>query len=411
MSGLGQSFAVAGARWSAIAAGIKKKTANADSRLDLALLELCEGTRVAAVFTQNAFRAAPVDLASQRLSILREAQFQNKTYCLVNAGNANAGTGAAGYAAAEQSTLAIAESLKVSPETILPFSTGVIGEPLPVNCFSSNAAELSAELVADGWEKASRAIMTTDTVPKLRSKTLETSAGTVTLCGIAKGAGMIKPNMATMLAYIVCDAAISYKDLEMLLTSAVNKSFNRITVDGDTSTNDACILAATGAGDACIDSGSDSWLALLDGVESLMRDLAQDIIRDAEGGTKFLEIRVEQGRDTEECLQVGYTIAESPLVKTALFASDANWGRILAAIGRAGLQDLDVNHVTIALDDYVICMEGGRVPNYEEEMASAIMAKSEIVLRVSLGRGEAQERLWTSDLSHDYVSINADYRT
>ena len=400
---------VAGARWGSFAAGIKRADEQGVHPLDLALLELQAGSTVAAVFTQNAFKAAPVALAQQRLPLVN--YYAGKIYCLINAGNANAGTGEAGFVAAEQSTEAIANALSTEQEAVLPFSTGVIGEPLPVACFEANATKLVNSLCATGWEDAARAIMTTDTVPKLTQYTIIVGDETVNIAGIAKGAGMIKPNMATMLAYIVCDAAVDQNDLDALLSQAVNQSFNRITVDGDTSTNDACVLAATGASGAVLNASHPSWLAFSEAVCDVLRELAIAIIRDAEGASKFIDLHITGGASKEECLAVGYAVAESPLVKTAFFASDANWGRILAAVGRAGLHELDVNGVEIRLGNYLICANGGRVKNYSEPVAAGIMAKPSIRLSIELGRGNVSERLWTSDLSHDYVSINADYRT
>lgn len=402
---------VGGVRWGSIAAGIKKASPSGEQPLDLTLLELAEGSNVVGVFTQNAFRAAPVEVAEQRLKHRVDGVAAGKVYCLINAGNANAGTGPAGFEAALQTTGAIAECLDDNAESILPFSTGVIGEPLPTKKFFAAAPSLINTLSDTGWSDASRAIMTTDTVPKLAQRTVEIGGQKANLVGIAKGAGMIKPNMATMLAYIATDLAIEQEDLQHLLNRAVNRSFNRITVDGDTSTNDACILAATGASGLAIQRDTAAWDQVDSAVSDLMCELAQSIIRDAEGASKFIELQIDGGDDTAECLAVGYSVAESPLVKTAFFASDANWGRILAAIGRSGLPNLDVGMITIHLDDHLICEQGGRASSYDEQEAMRIMAQEAIKITIHLNRGNSSERLWTSDLSHDYVSINADYRT
>lgn len=403
------AIAIKGARWSALAAGFKKPSPDGEPALDLALLELGSESTLASVFTQNAFCAAPVLVAKERCEKL--GRDKNNIYCLINAGNANAGTGEQGMQAAYGSTQAIADVLGGSVDRVLPFSTGVIGEPLPVNAFKNSAELLVKGLDESGWEKASRAIMTTDTVPKLESATTEVGGELVNIAGIAKGAGMIKPNMATMLAYIVCDAKIDSSSLQLCLAEAVSKSFNRITVDGDTSTNDACVLAATGQGKVDLGADDGNWQVFVDAVSSVLQKLAMSIISDAEGASKFVQIDVLEGTNAAECLSVAYTVAESPLVKTALFASDANWGRILAAVGRAGLEKLDVHKVRIALNDYVICENGSRVADYNEDRASEIMRQDEINLTISLGRGDASERVWTSDLSHDYVRINAEYRT
>ena len=398
-----------GARWSAVAAGIKTASNDEAPALDIALLELAEGSTVAAVFTRNAFCAAPVTVARSRLQDVGREK-NNKTYCLINAGNANAGTGDAGVEAVHASSGAIARALACSEEQILPFSTGVIGEPLPVDAFERSAKALVKELSEDGWADAARAIMTTDTVPKQEVATIQIDGQAVEIAGIAKGAGMIKPNMATMLAYIVCDASVDQSSLDASLQSAVKQSFNRITVDGDTSTNDACVLAATSKG-VSITQSHPQWTVFVEAVSELFCRLAKAIIRDAEGASKFIQIDVNGGANSQECLSVAYAVAESPLVKTAFFASDANWGRILAAVGRSGVEDLDVNKITIALDGYIICHSGGRHKEYDEVKASEIMQKGEITLTISLGRGDACETVWTSDLSHDYVRINAEYRT
>ncbi len=402
---------VKGARWAVAAAGIKRRAASDGKKqasLDVALLELAAGSTVAAVFTQNAFCAAPVHIARAHLAA---SSGQQAVYCLVNSGNANAGTGNRGLRAAEQSCQGLAAVCACDAEQVLPFSTGVIGELLPVDKIQRVFPALVESLSPNNWDAAARAIMTTDTVPKLASRRIEVNGAAVNLCGITKGAGMIKPNMATMLAYIVTDAAVAADTLQALLNRAVGKSFNRITVDGDTSTNDACLLAATGGSGVSLDVDSPAWPAFEDAVCDVMQELAMAIIRDAEGATKFITLDVCGGGSTEECLVVAYAVAESPLVKTAFFASDANWGRILAAVGRAGVKNLDAERVTIALDGYTICENGGRADAYDEQRATQIMARPELVITINLGRGSHAERVWTSDLSHDYVRINAEYRT
>lgn len=411
---------VAGARWAACAAGIKKNQSDANLSsvnaskavlLDLALLELAPSSTISTVFTQNAFCAAPVILARQHIQRIKESNHNASIYCLINAGNANAGTGDAGYAAAKHCCDIFAEQLQCESMQVLPFSTGVIGEPLAVDKFQLASAALVERLSEESWSDAAKAILTTDTVAKAYSRQVEINGRVVTLSGIAKGAGMIKPNMATMLSYVVTDAEIEQADLDVLLSDAVNISFNRITVDGDTSTNDACVLAATAHSGVKVNLAEQSGALFKQAVESLFIDLATAIIRDAEGASKFITLNVMGGKASNECLQVGYTVAESPLVKTAFFASDANWGRILAAIGRAGIDGLVINDVELYLDDYCICQNGGRVHDYNEAHAATIMLQQDITITIKLNRGEYNERLWTSDLSHDYIKINADYRT
>ncbi|NNL56789.1 MAG: bifunctional glutamate N-acetyltransferase/amino-acid acetyltransferase ArgJ, partial [Pseudomonadales bacterium] len=374
---------VKGVRWASTAAGIKA-AGNGAAPLDLALMEVAAGSTLAAVFTRNAFAAAPVQVALQNLAKLRAAAHQQAIYCLVNAGNANAGTGSAGIDAARSSCEQAATQLAVPASAVLPFSTGVIGEPLPLAKIEAALPGLVGSLSASGWDDAARAIMTTDTVPKCRSYELDIDGVRIGLSGIAKGAGMIKPNMATMLAFVATDAAIDQADLDALLQQAVNCSFNRITVDGDTSTNDACVLAASGAAGLQLQPQTPAWQALQQAVRTLLTELATDIIRDAEGASKFITIDVCGGASSDECLQVGYAVAESPLVKTAFFASDANWGRILAAIGRAGVEQLDIAQVEIMLADYCICSGGGRVAGYDEGRAAEIMAQPEITLTINL---------------------------
>ena len=392
---------VKGFRLGIASAGIKKP-----GRKDLVLMELAEGSSVAGVFTRNAFCAAPVRICKEHLGRT------NARYLLVNTGNANAGTGEPGMQDAMRCCEAVAESCQVAVEAVLPFSTGVIGEPLPVDKILAALDAAKADLSEDNWEAAAEGIMTTDTRPKAASEQFEYQGKTVTLTGISKGSGMIMPNMATMLGYVATDAEIPQPLLQQWLSRETERSFNRITVDGDTSTNDACMLVATGASGVLID-GTDPELAELftAALERVMLDLAQAIVRDGEGATKFVEVRVDAAASTREALDVAYTIAHSPLVKTALFASDPNWGRILACVGRAGVENLDLDALQIYLNDVCIVEQGGRAASYTEEAGQAVMDGEEILIRVVLNRGEVTERVWTTDLSHDYVSINADYRS
>jgi glutamate N-acetyltransferase / amino-acid N-acetyltransferase len=394
--------AVGGVRLAAGAAGIRYR-----GRDDLVVMELAAGSRCAALFTRNAFCAAPVRVAKGHLARAMPR------YLLINAGNANAGTGSRGLEDAESSCVALADLASCSADQVLPFSTGVIGEHLPVDRISAALPDLLGWLDDEGWSAAARAIMTTDRVPKLVSRTFELDGRVARISGIAKGAGMICPNMATMLAFLATDAAVSPVVLQECLRSAVAGSFNAVTVDGDTSTNDACVLAATGVcGNPEIkDMDGPEYGALRAAVASVCVELATAIIRDAEGATKLVTVQVESAADHEEARAVAYTIAHSPLVKTALFASDPNWGRILAAVGRAGVRDLDIERVGIHLGDVLIVDAGGRAPGYTEEAGAAVMAEPEILIRVSLGRGAAEARVLTCDLSYDYVRINAEYRT
>ena len=400
-SQLPELSSVAGIRLSVQAARVRY-----EGRDDLVVMELAEGSRCAAVFTRNAFCAAPVIVARDHL-----AQTSPR-YLLINSGNANAGTGAPGLDDAQRSCAALAQRAGCEASQVLPFSTGVIGERLPVDRIESALDASLATLSADNWSVAAHAIMTTDTVAKGVSMTLEVGGQTVTLTGIAKGSGMIRPDMATMLAYIATDADVEGEALQACLQQAVERSFNRITVDGDTSTNDACVLVATGASAApCIDAGHADYPVFCAAVNEACTRLAQCIVRDGEGATKFVTVSVERGCDSEECLRVAYTVAHSPLVKTALFASDPNWGRILAAVGRAGLSQLDIDRVELWLDDVCIVRDGGVAPDYREAEGQRVMNQDEIIIRIVLDRGDASETVWTSDLSHDYVSINADYRS
>ena len=408
---------VAGVQWGVSYAGIKTsgvvpQSVNTETpKNDLALMALVSGTVLSGVFTRNAFSAAPVKIAQNRMQAIAQSSHQQPIYLLINSGNANAGTGAAGYAAAEQSCESLADVAACEASRVLPFSTGVIGQLLPADCVSAAAPALWQQLSAEGWSQAASAIMTTDTVPKGFSRTVVVDGATITLSGICKGAGMIRPDMATMLAYVATDADIAQTDLDALLQGAVQCSFNRITVDGDTSTNDACMLAATGLSKIALSPAHKDWAVFQAALNDLFISLSTAIIRDAEGATKFITINVNGGLDDKECLQVAYTVAESPLVKTAFFASDANWGRILAAVGRSGLNELDVERVEIFLDDHLICECGGTAKSYSEQTAMAIMSQRDITITINLQRGEINERVWTSDLSLDYVHINADYRT
>ncbi|MCC8986273.1 MAG: bifunctional glutamate N-acetyltransferase/amino-acid acetyltransferase ArgJ [Candidatus Contendobacter sp.] len=391
---------VAGIRLGATCAGIKYP-----DRRDLVVIEATAGTRAAAVFTRNAFRAAPVTVARVHLAAA------SPRYLLINTGNANAGTGRQGLTDAEASCQTLAELTGCTSLEVLPFSTGVIGEPLPLFRLVAGLPAALAALRADGWEDAAHGIMTTDTRPKWASRRLTIAGREVTVTGIAKGAGMIRPDMATMLAFIATDAEVDEGPLRQVLTEAMADSFNAITVDGDTSTNDSCVLLATGQSGAILSASGDEAERFAAAVREVCIELAQAIIRDGEGATKFITVQIEGGRDIAECRQVAYAIAHSPLVKTAFFASDPNWGRILAAVGRAGLNDVEIDRVALHLDEVCIVRDGGRAPDYSEEQGQAVMARSEITIRVELGRGVAAARVWTTDLSFDYVRINAEYRT
>jgi glutamate N-acetyltransferase/amino-acid N-acetyltransferase len=375
-------------------AGVKKP-----GRKDLLVMRLAPGSTVAGVFTQNRFCAAPVILAKKNL--------KNEVKALVvNTGNANAGTGDDGLRRAASVCEALASHIGCEPDEVLPFSTGVIMEPLPAERIS--AALPKALLDKADWLSAAEAIMTTDTVPKAFSKKVRLSGGEVRVSGIAKGAGMIRPDMATMLGFIATDASVPRKKLQALLERVAERSFNCITVDGDTSTNDSLILAATGRGPAA--ASKRDALKLEAAVTDVARSLAQAIIRDGEGATKFVTVRVERGRSEAECRKVAYAIAHSPLVKTAFFASDPNLGRILAAVGYAGV-NLDVSRVDLHIDEVLVAKSGSRNPAYREEQALAAMKKAEFTVRAVLNRGKAQATVWTCDFSFDYVKINAEYRT
>jgi glutamate N-acetyltransferase / amino-acid N-acetyltransferase len=393
--------AVPGFRLGTACAGIKSP-----ARRDLVIMALAEGSACAAVFTRNAFCAAPVTVARDHLAAF------SPEYLLVNTGNANAGTGRQGIHDAGQCCTLLADLAGCAPQAVVPFSTGVIGEPLPVTRIADGLPEALARLSEDGWTDAAHGIMTTDTVPKLASRRLDMDGHPVTVTGMAKGAGMIRPDMATMLAFVATDAALDGNLLRDCLNRAVADSFNRITVDGDTSTNDACVLVATGRSTLPHLMKADGhYDRLAASVADVCRDLAKAIVRDGEGATKFVTIAVEQGGTSEECLQVAYTIAHSPLVKTALFASDPNWGRILAAVGRAGLRDLNVESITIYLDAVCIVRDGGRALDYTEAAGQDVLRRKDFTIRVMLGRGNSAEHVWTCDLSYDYVRINAEYRS
>ncbi|MDX1636237.1 MAG: bifunctional glutamate N-acetyltransferase/amino-acid acetyltransferase ArgJ [Marinobacter sp.] len=394
-------YPVAGVRLGVASAGIKKP-----GRKDLVVIEAAPGSQVAGIFTQNQFCAAPVTLAKEHL---RQGA---PRYLLINTGNANAGTGERGLTDARKCCEALAKEAGVSAQEILPFSTGVIGEPLPVDKILPALPTALSALDANAWPDAAKGIMTTDTLPKGASKQIQLGGKTVTISGISKGAGMIRPNMATMLGFIATDARIEPRLLEILAAELGEHSFNRITIDGDTSTNDACMLIATGqAGNDEITRESPDLKVLRDALEEVFMTLAHAIVRDGEGATKFITIDVQKAVSSEEALAVAYTIAHSPLVKTALFASDPNWGRILAAVGRAGVHDLDLEALTIHLGDVCLVRNGGRAEDYTEARGKAVMSESEITIRVTLNRGEIRERVWTCDFSHDYVTINAEYRT
>jgi glutamate N-acetyltransferase/amino-acid N-acetyltransferase len=388
--------------------GIAEAHVRKPDRKDLLVMQLAPGSRVAGVFTQNRFCAAPVVLCKEHLAAGGEIRA-----LVVNTGNANAGTGEEGMRRARQTCQNVAQLLGCTEQQVLPFSTGVIMEPLPIERIVAGLPACVGDLKEDNWLNAAHAIMTTDIVAKGVSRTLQLDGKTVTVTGIAKGSGMIHPNMATMLGYIATDAAISQAGLDEMIQHAVNRSFNCITVDGDTSTNDSLILVATGqAGNAeIIDSRHADYAALRDAVTEVAMLLAQAIVRDGEGATKFMTIHIEGGRDEAECRTIGYAIAHSPLIKTAFFASDPNLGRILAAIGYAGIDDLDVNRIKLHLGDVLVAENGGRAASYQETDGQRVMKEAEITVRVELGRGEAQATVWTCDFSYDYVKINADYRT
>lgn len=391
-------------------AGIELGVAQAgirySNRDDLVIMQLAEGSSVAGVFTQNAFCAAPVHICKQHLQVAQPR------YLLINTGNANAGTGQQGYDDAVRSCELLADATGCQPDQVLPFSTGVIGELLDMSAFERGIPAALDNLSGTHWPRAASGIMTTDTQPKGFSSQRDINGITTTVTGISKGAGMIKPNMATMLGFVATDAQVAAPVLNAWCKQLADVSFNRITIDGDTSTNDSCLLIATGKSGLVIDAESAEGAAeLFAQLEEVFIQLAQAIVRDGEGATKFVTVEVSAADSQQEALDVAYTVAHSPLVKTALFASDANWGRILAAVGRAGVEEFDLTKVNIFLDEVQIVENGGRCSHYSEEAGSAVFAQSEFAIRIHLGRGTVQEALWTTDLSHEYVSINADYRS
>ena len=396
-------YPVAGVRLGITEAGVRKA-----GRKDLTVLLLDDGASVGGVFTQNRFCAAPVQVCREHL-----AQGAPIRAIVINTGNANAGTGEAGLQAARQTCTALAAQLGVQPRQVLPLSTGVIMEPLPVDRIEAGLPAAIADAKPDHWARAAEAIMTTDTVPKAFSQHARVGGAEVTVTGIAKGAGMIRPNMATMLGFVATDARVDPALLNALALELAEGSFNRVTVDGDTSTNDSFLVIATQrAANAPVTAlDSEDGRALKAAMLDVARQLAQAIVRDGEGATKFITVRIEGGRTSAECRQVAYAIAHSPLVKTAFFASDPNLGRILAAVGYAGITDLDQTRIELHLDDVHVATGGGRHPAYREEDGQRVMQQPEITVRVNLGRGDASDTVWTCDLSHDYVSINADYRS
>ena len=377
------------------------------NRPDLVLIELAENSSTAVVFTRNRFAAAPVIVARQNW------QRAKTRALLINAGQANAGTGSIGLDVAEQCCETVAQELGCATEAVLPFSTGVIGSAPPLDIIRMAIPVCASKGREDAWLDAAHGIMTTDTVAKGASVTVDIDGSPVTITGIAKGSGMIRPNMATMLAFVGTDAGIDQQLLQQSLQSAVEHSFNRITVDGDTSTNDACVLMATGRSEATaiVEKDSDAWRVWYEGLMQVLLKLAHAVIRDGEGATKFVSIAVEQGSSEKDCLEVAFTIAHSPLVKTALFASDANWGRILAAVGRAPIDELDVSKVSIYINDVCVLDNGDTAADYSEARGQQAMAPEEINLRIVLHAGDATATVWTTDLSHEYIRINAEYRS
>ena len=394
---------VAGIELAVVEAGIRKA-----NRRDVLLMRLAPGSKVAGVFTRNRFCAAPVTVCREHLAATDAIRA-----LVVNTGNANAGTGAPGLADAHATCAAVATHLSLEPKQVLPFSTGVIMEPLPMEKLLAGVGKAAGPIGNAGWLDAATAIMTTDTLPKAASRTIALGGHPVKLTGIAKGAGMIRPNMATMLGFIATDARVSSHVLQALVGRAADESFNSITIDGDTSTNDSFVVAATGQSPAPAITGINTpdGKAFARALNDLAIELAQAIVRDGEGATKFITVRVEGGASVGECRKVAYAIGHSPLVKTGFFASDPNLGRILAAVGYAGIDDLDQSMIELYLDEVLVATKGGRNPAYREEDGQRIMQQEEITIRVLLHRGKAAATIWTCDLSHDYVSINADYRS
>ncbi len=396
-------YPVAGVRIGVTEAGIRKA-----NRKDLVVVLLEAGASVAGVFTQNRYCAAPVQICRDHLQ--RNIGIRAM---LINTGNANAGTGDDGMARARATCIALARKLDIAPEQILPFSTGVIMEPLPSDRIEAGIPAALLDAKEDNWLRAAEGIMTTDTLPKAFSTQVQVGGKTVTITGISKGAGMIRPNMATMLGFMATDATVPQTLMQQLATDLANGSFNRVTVDGDTSTNDSFVVIAANkiAHDPINDWASTEGKALKDAMMGVAQKLAQAIVRDGEGATKFITVKVSGGKTTDECCKVAYAIAHSPLVKTAFFASDPNLGRILAAVGYAGITDLDQKKISLHLDDIHVVMDGGRNPSYKEEDGARVMKQSEITIHVGLGRGDVTDTVWTCDFSYDYVKINADYRS
>ncbi|WP_308366576.1 MULTISPECIES: bifunctional glutamate N-acetyltransferase/amino-acid acetyltransferase ArgJ [unclassified Microbulbifer] len=392
---------IPGIRLAAVPAKIKNW-----QRDDLLLIEINEGAAVSATFTQNAFCAAPVTVAKEHL------RKGNIRALLINAGNANAATGERGLRDARACCAAVADSMNIDAEQVLPFSTGVIGEHLPLQKILDAIPGAAAKLQVDNWQQAAKAIMTTDTVAKTASRTVEIAGEQIRVVGIAKGAGMIQPNMATMLAYVATDAAVPQPLLDELVKEAVAASFNRISIDGDTSTNDACVLIASGTtGPQIGDVRSAEYQQLKAAIVEVHIELAQAVVRDGEGATKFVTVEVTGAASSEEALKVAFEVGESPLVKTALYASDPNWGRLVMAIGNAGLDRLDTEKVNIYLDEVQVVEAGGRATDYTEEAGQKVFSLPEFTITVDLGRGDCREHIWTCDFSHEYVTINAEYRT
>lgn len=398
---------VKGVRISVVEAGVRYA-----NRKDLVLFAADAGAKVAGVYTNNAFCAAPVHIAKQHMQAIQDAQSAEPFFLLINTGNANAGTGPRGFEDAKACCLAVANQFDVPVDRVLPFSTGVIGEPLASDRICAAVPKLEATLSASLWKDCATGIMTTDTRPKGATAQIEYAGQKITINGVSKGAGMIKPNMATMLCFIATDADIPQALLNSLSKELADQSFNRITVDGDTSTNDACMLIATGqAGSIEVSQSHPDYTAFKAALRDVYQSLAHAIVRDGEGATKFITIQVEQAASQQEALDLAYTIAHSPLVKTALFASDPNWGRILAALGRAPIEQLDLEAVRIYLGDVLLVEQGGRASTYTEEAGQSVVDQEEILIRIELARGDVSETVWTTDLSHDYVTINAEYRS
>ena len=393
---------VSGIRMSSVDAGIRYA-----GREDLVLIELSEGSSVAGCFTRNLYKAAPVIVSQKHLASA------HTRYLLINSGNANACTGEQGMDDANNSCKQVAELASVPSESVLPFSTGVIGMPMNMDAVVKGIPRAYENLGEDNWESVAKAIMTTDSFAKMVTREVEIDGARVRINGIAKGAGMIRPDMATMLAYVFTDANVQKETLQKICSLATDKSFNRVTVDGDTSTNDSIILAATGKAEMSLIDSVDSSQGQLfaEAIIDVFQELAQLLVRDGEGATKFVTIAVDNGTDTDDCLKVAYSIAHSPLVKTAMFASDPNWGRLVAAIGRSGVEHLDVTNVRVWLNDLLIVERAGVASGYREELGQQVFDQAEFTIRIDLGMGNCSETIWTCDLSHEYVSINADYRT